>query len=451
MKINKYLVVLGSILIVIICGNANAITATPKNDSMFYYDIGGAEPISLPPSPITTTMTLSFKATFSGISCGEFDPMVALSNSMDALKDGLDDAVNQLESAATAAISALPGYLLQKANPGLYDLFQNGILRATQKFALSTKSCELMEAEMSRGIDPFEQWVSVSAGDDWKVAMGTAGVTDLNSVKEDIATNKGRNGVYWLGGARAGGVSQPPINVLRDVIRAGYNISTGRSVTQTSAIPITPTTTKFIKKWNRPSDAEDWVREVLGDIYVTTNKTGNKGAQPGRGIIPIIYDRKIDIKNDLVDMLTGVSAPTRVNLDKLSAPGVGVSLQLFNSIRDLNDDTERGIVVDALSTEIAEAQVIEEAILIRRLLYTGRKEGNISSVNIAQKNIDSAIIELNTEIDNLIFEKNIREMFVGSTAKLILKKVRASEQISRLIDPDRNWTKAEFAKGRVKP
>lgn len=276
-------------------------------------------------------------------------------------------------------------------------------------------------------------------------------MTDLNTVKKNIAKNKGKNGITWVGGAKAGGVSTPPINVLRDVIRAGYNISTGRPVTQTSSIPVTPTSTDFVKKWSGPSDPESWVRDVLGEIYVTTHKTGNKGAKPGRGLIPLIHDRKSDIKGDLVDMLTGVTVPTRTNLEKLSAPGVGISLQLYNSIRDLNDDTERGIVVDALSTEIAEAQVIEESILIRRLLYTGRKEGNIKSVNIAQKEIDSAIDELNTEIDNLIFEKEVREKFVGKTARLVLKKVRASEQVSRSIDPDRNRTKAEFTKGRVKP
>jgi len=254
-----------------------------------------------------------------------------------------------------------------------------------------------------------------------------------------------------LGGTKAGGVTTPPINVLRDVIRAGYNISTGRAVTQTSSMPVTPASSSFVKKWNSPTAPEEWVRNVLGDVYVTTHKTGNKGAQPGRGLLPLIVDRKGDIKSDLVDMLTGGSAPTRTNLDKLSAPGVGVSLQLYHSIRDLDDDTERGIVVDSLTTEIAEAQVIEEAMLVRRLLYTGRKEGNIKTVNIAQKEVDSAIEELNIEIDNLIFEKDVRERFLGNTAKLVLKKVRALEQVSRSIEPDRSTTKGEFSGGRVIP
>ena len=33
--------------------------------------------------------------------------------------------MNAMTTAATAAIAALPALILQRANPGLYDLFQN--------------------------------------------------------------------------------------------------------------------------------------------------------------------------------------------------------------------------------------------------------------------------------------------------------------------------------------
>jgi hypothetical protein len=43
---------------------------------------------------------------------------------MDGLKDGVDDAVNAVTNSANAAIGSLPSLVLQRALPGVYDMFQ---------------------------------------------------------------------------------------------------------------------------------------------------------------------------------------------------------------------------------------------------------------------------------------------------------------------------------------
>src|SRR3546814_5473188 len=56
------------------------------------------------------------------------------------------------------------------------------------------------------------------------------------SAIEQAESNKGNNGVPWVGGGNAGGSGQSSIKVVGDVTRAGYNLLNGRSATDTSSI-----------------------------------------------------------------------------------------------------------------------------------------------------------------------------------------------------------------------
>ena len=136
----------------------------PSDDSLFYYKIGGGRDIAIPPSLNITTIDLSLSGQASALSCSGFDPMVAIESSLDNLRNGVDNAVNAIELAATAAIANLPGYILQKANPGLYDLFQNALLRANESFSLATKSCERIQYEIAKNTNPLMSGLSSVGG-----------------------------------------------------------------------------------------------------------------------------------------------------------------------------------------------------------------------------------------------------------------------------------------------
>src|SRR5690606_20445146 len=107
----------------------------PHTDGMMYYRIGGGRHISIPPSLTITTINLSASASIAALNCGRFDLGESVQASLNNLSNGVDNAINAIEAAASAAIANLPGYILQKANPGLYDLFQNALLRAQESFS----------------------------------------------------------------------------------------------------------------------------------------------------------------------------------------------------------------------------------------------------------------------------------------------------------------------------
>ncbi|WP_339672437.1 integrating conjugative element protein [Dasania marina] len=396
----------------------------PSDDSLFYYKIGGGRDIAIPPSLSITTIDLSLNGQASALSCSGFDPMVAIESSLDNLRNGVDNAVNAIELAATAAIANLPGYILQKANPGLYDLFQNALLRANESFSLATKSCERIQYEIANNTNPFDEWVSVSWGNSWKRSVGIGGANIYDAV--DDAEDAPNDGIEWVGGLRAGGVNQPPIRVLSDVATAGLNILSQRPPETSTDLP---GSAPLAQHFRGPNAVDVWVTNVLGEVKVGLCDRCIKGARSGKGLIPYIEQTTEDVVQLLVNLVTGATPPTRVNLEEVEAPGIAVTLQVIKAIRNQSPD-EVSIVINKLGQEIAEARIMEEAMIIRRLLLAGRKEGYVSANRIAQREVTQALEELESEINNVIFEKDARNKFVTSTVVELLLRDNAIRQSS---------------------
>ena len=245
----------------------------PTEDGFWYYEIGGAEPVSAPANPSVVSVTLGGSAQLGlGYSCGRFDPVAAVTSTLNDIGDGVDDMMNAMTAAATAAIAALPALILQRANPGLYDLFQNALLKAEATMQLATKSCEQMEAEIARGKNPYADLITLSKGNDWKVQMGIGG-NDAVTAKAAVEAANGDNGVPWIGGS-AGGAGQPELRFTGDLVVAGYNVQLNRPLTSTSPPP--DMDARLVEVWSTPLDARDWVVDVVGENIVTTCDTCRK-------------------------------------------------------------------------------------------------------------------------------------------------------------------------------
>jgi len=307
-----------------------------------------------------------------------------------------------------------------------------------------------MMNDMNSGVDPYEKWVTLSAGDAWKIQAG-AGGADIVDVRQQIAANKGDSGLAWVGGINCGGNTQAPCRPLRDIASAGFNISTGRAATIATPIPATPASPELVKLWNSPQDVRDWIEEVIGDDEIRTCQACDRGSVPGRGLIPMISDRAAGVEALLRDMVGGVLEPTRTNLDRITAPGMGISLQVIQSIRDISDAQERGNVSNKLATEIASAQVIEEALVMKRLLLTGRKEANVNGIAMAQEQVNKGLAELDAEIKNVMFEREVRSVMVGDSVKKLLHYARAINTASSSQEKRIDLRQRELNNGRVLP
>jgi integrating conjugative element protein (TIGR03755 family) len=404
-------------------GNAFAQTPAPAERSLWYYEIGGARALSPPANPNVVTTTIGGTAKLGlGYSCAKFDPVLGVTNSLNNIKTGIDQMTAAMVNAATSAIAALPALILQRANPGLYDLFQNALLRAQETVSLATKSCEQMEAEIAKGKNPFDEWVVLSKGTDWKVQMGTGGI-DVVTAKQNVETAAGDNGVPWpVAGGAAGGVGQPPIRVIGDTVQAGWNVILGRPPTAGGTVPSGPTAPRLAQVWNSPEAARDWGVEVLGDIEVRTCPGCERSGRPGVGLLPEQDASTAAVRTDLDGLLTGTTPPTLANLDNVSAPGIAVTRELVDAVHELASE-EQTVALDKLAGEIAIARTIEKALLLRRTLLAGRQVPEIAG-SPANPDIERKVAELDREIDNLLFETRVRREVVSDTAARLLREVR---------------------------
>jgi len=404
----------------------NGFTAqAPTEDGLWYYEIGGAEPVSVPANPAVVSVTLGGSAQLGlGYSCGKFDPVAAVTNTLNNVGAGVDNMMNAMTAAATSAIAALPALILQRANPGLYDLFQNALIKAEETMQLATKSCEQMEAEIAQGKNPYADLITLSKGNDWKVQMGVGG-NDAVTAKTTVESSNGDNGVPWIGG-QAGGSGQPVLEFTGDIVEAGYNINMNRAVTDATPVPAA-SSTRLSEIWPSPVDARDWTVEVVGENIVTTCDTCRKDSIPGTGLLPKLYQESTSVTTEIQNLVSGVTPPTLANLDQITAPGVAITRQVIEAIREM-PASEQSLIMGRLVSEISTARTVEKALFARRLLLSGRQVPEVYATEVAREHADNSIAELDKEIENLLFETRVRKEVVSDTVTTLLQRAAARRQ-----------------------
>ena len=394
----------------------------PTEDGLWYYRIGGARPVSVPPNPSVASITLGGSAQLGvGYSCGKFDPVAAVTHTLNEIGQGVEDMMTAMTSAATSAIAALPALILQRANPGLYDLFQNALLRAEHTVELATRSCEQMEAEIARGRNPYADLVTLSKGNDWKIQMGIGG-NDAVSARNRVETANGNNGVPWIGG-QAGGSGQPELEFTGDLVEAGYNINMNRAVTDSSPVG-SDISARLAELWAAPADAIAWTVDVVGENIVTTCDTCRKDSIPGTGLLPKLYQESSMVTTQVQGLVNGGTAPTLASLEQITAPGVAITRQVIEAIREM-PASEQELIMGRLVAEISTARIVEKALFARRLLLSGRQVPEVYATEAAREHADRSIEELDREIENLLFESRVRKEVVSDTVTILLERAAA--------------------------
>jgi integrating conjugative element protein (TIGR03755 family) len=407
--------------------NAHAVTKGPTEDSLWYYEIGGAEPVSVPANPSVVSVTLGGSAQLGmGYSCGKFDPVAAVTNTLNNIGSGVDNMMNAMTAAASTAIASLPALILQRANPGLYDMFQNALLKAEETMQLATKSCEKMEAEIAKGKNPYADLITLSKGNDWKMQMGVGG-NDAVTAKDAVETSNGDNGVPWIGG-QAGGSGQPLLEFTGDIVKAGYNINMNRPTTTVGPVP-PASATRLTEIWATPANARNWVVDVVGENIVTTCDTCRKDSIPGTGLLPKLNQEATAVTVDIQSLVSGATPLTLTNLENITAPGVAITRQVIEAIREM-PASEQSLIMGRLVSEISTARTVEKALYARRLLLSGRQVPEVYATEVAREHADISITELDKEIENLLFETRVRKEVVSDTIATLLQRAAARRQSS---------------------
>ena len=417
-------------------------TQSPDVNVRWYYNIGGADAVMGPLNASVQSVSISGSLNLSpGFNCHKFDPTLGLTTA-------IGQVVNNLEAvgtnALTSAVSALPGLILQRANPSLYELYQEVVSYANVAVSLATKSCEQMQSDINQGRNPFDKWLTLSKSYTWKDQMGKTQTgqqsVDVLSALGVVEGTGGDNGVPWAGGAKAGGKNQPPVKLVSDVVQAGYNIEQNQAGSVLGSNP-GDAATLVGNTWKSPQDAVNFAVGVLGDMQVSTQGGAVPVATPGHGLLPQIDKDRATMTTALTGLVSGNTQPTPDNLVTASTPHTILTREVLAAIRKMSPQ-DQAIAVNKLASEASVATNVERALMLRRLLLAGWGEPHIYAAGVGD-DIHRLVAIIDREVDQLLYESRIRKELVSSSAAAIL-------DLSSQTDSNRAGTPA-YRPGDAKP
>jgi integrating conjugative element protein (TIGR03755 family) len=400
------------------------------------YSIGGGRAVSM--SPTSNMRALGVGVGWnSNLICGDMSISTTIQNQLNGLTNGFQTIMSSVIQNATAAVASLPALIIQRADPGLYNLLTNGVLQARLDFDRSKLTCRSMAEKMAETAGGQAGWNQLAEGMALKRAVGN---TDAVSAVATAETSRGNEGVPWVGGDNAGGSGQKPVRVVGDVTRAGYNLVNGRDATDESSIdPSSCGGNLACQTWPTPDAAANWAVRVLGEQEQRTCAACTKTvATPGVGLTPLIQEEYEAKLKHLQELIAG-SRP--LSFENLLAAG-SASLPITRGVIEaLRDEPDQDILARRLASEVALASVLEKALLLQRTLLTGRKEPNVAANELAQSAISHESDLLDREIHNLKTELELRRELAANSPTAIIQRHRTRSAGSRGIyqgDPTRN-------------
>lgn len=407
-------------------------------DDRVMYTIGGGSAAGAPSSlyrPSGLGVGLSWRA---NMMCGNMDLSHTLQNQLNGATQGFQQIMGNVIQNATQAVMSLPAMIIQRANPGLYELLSNGVLQGRIDFDHSKLTCQAMAAKMADKVDQAG-WGALAQSQEMQHNLEQSDGDAVMAVK-GTESNNGNNGVSWVGGQKAGGHGQVPIRVTSDVVKAGYNLLHNRAVEDTSAVGSGCQNGAICQAWSGPAEASEWATRVLGETEVETcDDCEALRVTAGTGLSPLIQETYAENLESLQRMVSGHDQPTPENLGKVSSPLLQVSRGVIEGLRD---DPDQNLLARRLASETALSSVIYKAMLLQRTLFAGSREPNVASAQPATSALNGNVESLEREIGLLQTELQVRQALATNTASLVLDRHAGGADASRSIDqrdpePDR--------------
>ncbi len=381
------------------------------------YSIGGGRAVSMGGAGNMQSIGVGIGWN-SNLICGDMSITTTLQNQLNGITNGFQTIMSNVIQNATSAVASLPALIIQRADPGLYNLLTNGILQARLDFDRSKMTCRAIANRMADMAGGQAGWDQLAEGMALRDAVSS---TDAVSAIEQAESNKGSNGVPWVGGGNAGGSGQSSIKVVGDVTRAGYNLLNGRSATDTSSIARSACGNRLTcQTWSSPGAAAAFANRVLGEREQRTCENCMKTqTTPGVGLTPVIqeeYETKLQVLQELV---TGARPTTLANLDAAGSSSLPITRGVIEALRD---EPDQEVLGRRLASEAALSSVLEKALLLQRTLLAGKKEPNVAANELAVRAVEQENSALEQEINNLKTELELRRTLAGNSAMAIIQR-----------------------------
>ncbi|MBW5818287.1 integrating conjugative element protein [Yersinia kristensenii] len=383
------------------------------NDNLFY-SIGGGTVISQPPSSNNMEKMGIGISWNNDLMCGNFDLSTTVKNQLNGATAGFKNMMSNVINGATGAVASLPAMIIQRANPGLYELLTNGVLQANVAFDKAQLNCQAMSKKMGNYVFG-NQWTQAAISEEYQnIVSNTADAVRADNQQKQAT---GKEGVKWIGGQKKGGHGQAAIKPTYDLAKAGYNILNKQPATSNATISKSACNGALCQKYKTSKEAAEAVVDILGDRAIRTcvqetdcsggglaNESGT--STPGKGFSPMLESLTSENLTILAKLVNGNLAPGTTNLATLNSGDLVVSRGV---IQALKDDPDNGALVQRLAGELAMADTVSTALAMRRMLIVGQSEPHAAEQKLAMDESDRRLAFLDREIAALKNEMEIRK------------------------------------------
>lgn len=407
------------------------------SDGLFY-SIGGGTVIS-PASSRNRQSRIGVTGGWSSdLMCGNFDLKTTVGNQLNGVTSGFKDLMGTVIQGATGAVASMPAMIIQRSNPGLYELLSNGVLQAGLSFDKAKLSCESIANKMA-DFTLGNRWTQAAITEEFKDIVST-GSGDAVRSEQQLQKATGEEGTTWIGGQKRGGKGQPAIKPTHDLARAGYNIMNNLPVTSNSSVSSGNCNGTVCQRFSSAEEAATAVVTVLGDRSIRTCRDANQctsggvenepgSSVAGTGVSPMLEDATKENLEQLVKLVSGTDAPTDENIGKLKTGSLVVTRSIIQSLKD---DPDNGALVQRLAGELAMSDTVETALIMRRMITTGQAEPNAADQPEALAEGDRRVDSIDRELASLRNEMELRKAISNNSLLITLERQGVRDQDSRL-------------------
>ncbi|MAD89056.1 MAG: hypothetical protein CMK64_05085 [Pseudoalteromonas sp.] len=376
-----------------------------------------------------------------GADCSGFDAGI----SVEGLMNDLDSQFNRLQRDAVNAMkgfaTSLPLLLIQRMDPGLYEMINNGIIKGEELFNLSIASCQSMSEKFSA--NGFGALIDESTYYEFSSSLMSdpdKEETDIVKKMNEKGESKGEAGVPKHGGGTCGERKSNPCKPVEDVVKAGIKIAYEKSLKQITK-PNEPK--PWIKNvFKDSSDAEDWITKTIGIVkYGTCKKCVQYEEVAGVGVYEDIASESLSISEKLSDIVESTRIPDRNDLLSVSVNDMFVDENVIFALRD--EQIHRGVFISRISDDLALMKVVDKLIAARRILLAGKSDPKFQSVTMNKEIIDERLELISEEIRMLKEELELKASAKGDVIVQLLDRFKLRKSV------DVNQSNSRITKGMV--
>ncbi|HDV5948544.1 TPA: integrating conjugative element protein [Legionella pneumophila] len=431
------------------------------NESDYYYKLGGSSNLYVPPVNNDQIITIGGNVDGRlGFTCNGFNPVVSITNTFQDMKSSAMNIPGGIIDNLKGSVAGFPLYKLQQSMPALYNVLQNTASYAQNEFSVKVKDCQDVKKTLEEGQSPMESMLSVSDSQGWLEAAKRAKTenVDVTSTAKSIAKKRDEYGLPWIGreSGNAGGTYQRPIKVINDVVIAGYNILLNRKPLNNEKKP--DTKTPMTHTWPTPVDASQWAVKVLGDIHVSTATDADKtkhDAKAGIGLSALLQSCDSsntctsNVSKALWNLVDKQWPLTEEKLKMVSASNLMITDEIIITIQRMPRE-EQILTVSKLAEEIAVQNMLDKALMMRRILQAGLQVQEVQNLKPALDMVKFALKKLDDDIHSLAFESEVRKKMMTETLGLLMD-MRGSDIAKGLPGDDHEQSQVKNGAVYVKP